>query len=75
MSETYDPKAIEEKWQRVWDDARVETTDLLFHLVGPFAGDGQFFHRGFCSSSGRFNSAEVERRPPGEKRDGRSGRR
>ena len=27
MSETYDPKAIEEKWQRVWDDARAWHVD------------------------------------------------
>ena len=27
MSETYDPKTIEEKWQRVWDDARAWHVD------------------------------------------------
>ncbi len=32
MSEKYDPKAIEAKWQRVWEDER------SFHVANPEPG-------------------------------------
>jgi len=32
MTDTYDPKAIEAKWQRVWEDERA------FHVPNPDPG-------------------------------------